>query len=277
MLAETAYGKSSVRLVKVSRHGDRHDLKDLTVSIRFEGEYDQSYTDGDNREVLPTDTMKNTVYALAASHAVGEPEVFGRLLAEHFLERNPRLRRVRIDLAEQAWARIAVGAREHGQAFVRQSAETRSATVQGQGDRITIGAGVKDLVILKSSRSGFAGFLRDAYTTLPEVADRILATALTATWHYRTSDLDFNLTWRAVRNTLLEAFAEHDSRSVQHTLHAMGRAVVDNIDAVTAIRLVMPNKHHLPVDLAELGLQNRHEIFVPTDEPYGLIEATVMR
>lgn len=277
MLAETAYGKSSVRLLKVSRHGDRHDLKDLTVSIRFEGEYDQSYTDGDNREVLPTDTMKNTVYALAASHSVGEPEAFGRVLAEHFLERNPRLRRVRIDLTEQAWGRIAVGAREHGQAFVRQSAEARSATVQGQGDRITIGAGVKDLVILKSSRSGFTGFLHDAYTTLPDVADRILATALTATWHYRTSDLDFNLTWRAVRNTLLEAFGEHDSRSVQHTLHAMGRAVVDNVDAVTAIRLVMPNKHHLPVDLTPLGLQNRNEIFVPTDEPYGLIEATVMR
>ena len=277
MLAETAYGKSSVRLVKVSRHGDRHDLKDLTVSIRFEGEYDQSYTDGDNREVLPTDTMKNTVYALAASNSVGEPEVFGRVLAEHFLVRNPRLRRVRIDLTEQAWGRITVGAREHGQAFVRQSAEARAATVQGQGDRITIGAGVKDLVILKSSRSGFTGFLRDAYTTLPDVADRILATALTATWHYRTSDLDFNLTWRAVRNTLLEAFGEHDSRSVQHTLHAMGRAVVDNVDAVTAIRLVMPNKHHLPVDLTPLGLQNRNEIFVPTDEPYGLIEATVMR
>ena len=277
MLAETAYGKSSVRLVKVSRHGDRHDLKDLTVSIRFEGEYDQSYTDGDNREVLPTDTMKNTVYALAATNSVGEPEAFGRVLAEHFLERNPRLRRVRIDLTEQAWGRIAVGAREHGQAFVRQSAEARSATVQGQGDRITIGAGVKDLVILKSSRSGFTGFLRDAYTTLPDVADRILATALTATWHYRTSDLDFNLTWRAIRNTLLEAFGEHDSRSVQHTLHAMGRAVVDNVDAVTAIRLVMPNKHHLPVDLTPLGLQNRNEIFVPTDEPYGLIEATVMR
>ena len=277
MIAETAYGKSSVRLVKVSRHGDRHDLKDLTVSIRFEGEYDQSYTDGDNREVLPTDTMKNTVYALAATNSVGEPEAFGRVLAEHFLERNPRLRRVRIDLTEQAWGRIAIGAREHGQAFVRQSAEARSASVQAQGDRITIGAGVKDLVILKSSRSGFAGFLRDAYTTLPDVADRILATALTATWHYRTSDLDFNLTWRAVRNTLLEAFGEHDSRSVQHTLHAMGRAVVDNVDAVTAIRLVMPNKHHLPVDLQRLGLQNRNEIFVPTDEPYGLIEATVTR
>jgi urate oxidase len=277
MLAETAYGKSSVRLVKVSRHGDRHDLKDLTIAIRFEGEYDQSYTRGDNRDVLPTDTMKNTVYALAAKHSVEEPEAFGRVLAEHFLERNARLRRVRIDLTEQPWGRICVGAREHGQTFVRQGAESRSATVQGQGDQISIGAGVKDLVILKSSRSGFTGFLRDEYTTLPDVADRILATALTATWRYRTADLDFNLTWRAVRSTMLETFAEHNSQSVQHTLHAMGQAVLDNVDAVTAVRLVMPNKHHLPVDLSRLGLENRNEIFVPTDEPYGLIEASLIR
>jgi urate oxidase len=277
MLAETAYGKSSVRLVQVSRHGDRHDLKDLTVAIRFEGEYDQSYTDGDNRDVLPTDTMKNTVYALAARHPVEDPETFGRLLAEHFLERNPRLRRVRIDLTEHQWGRIAVKAREHGQAFVRHGSESRTATVQGEGDQFTIGAGVSDLVILKSSHSAFAGFLRDEYTTLPDVADRILATALTATWRYRTADLDFNLTWRAVRTTLLEAFAEHDSRSVQHTLHDMGRAVLDNVEAVTGVRLVMPNKHHLPVDLSRLGLENRSEIFVPTDEPYGLIEATILR
>ena len=149
--------------------------------------------------------------------------------------------------------------------------------MQGQGDRITISAGVSDLVILKSSHSGFSAFLRDEYTTLPDVADRILATAMTATWRYRTADLDFNLTWRAVRSTMLETFAEHDSQSVQHTLHAMGQAVLDNVDAVTAVRLVMPNKHHLPVDLSRLGLENRNEIFVPTDEPYGLIEATVLR
>ena len=277
MLAGTAYGKSSIRLVQVSRHGDRDDLKDFTVAIRFEGEYDQCYTDGDNRDVLPTDTMKNTVYALAARHPIEEPETFGRVLAEHFLERNPRLRRVRIDLTEHHWGRIAVKAREHGQAFVRHGTESRTATVQGEGDQFTIGAGVSDLVILKSSHSAFSGFLRDEYTTLPEVADRILATALTATWRYRTADLDFNLTWRAVRTTLLEAFAEHDSRSVQHTLHDMGRAVLDKVEAVTGVRLVMPNKHHLPVDLSRLGLENRNEIFVPTDEPYGLIEATILR
>jgi len=277
MLAETAYGKSSIRLVKVSRRGDRHDLKDLTIAIRFEGEYDQSYTEGDNRGVLPTDTMKNTVYALAAQTAADEPDAFGLALARHFLDRNPRLARVRVDVTEHPWGRITVGNHEHGQAFIRQGSESRTATIHGDRATVTAGAGISDLVVLKSSHSAFAGFMRDEYTTLADTEDRLLATSLTATWRYRDLGLEFGQTWRAVRQTLLETFAEHDSRSVQHTLHAMGQAVLASVEGVTAIRLVMPNKHHLPFDLARVGLQNRNEIFVPTDEPFGLIEATLVR
>ena len=154
--------------MKVSRRGDRHDLTDLTVAIRFEGDYEQSYTDGDNTDVLPTDTMKNTVYALAAQEAIDEPDAFGLMLARHFLDRNPRLARVRIELTEHPWGRIIVGNREHGQAFVRQGGESRSATIEGDRTRVTAGAGVSDLVVLKSSRSAFAGFLRDEYTTLAD-------------------------------------------------------------------------------------------------------------
>jgi urate oxidase len=277
MLAETAYGKSSVRLVKVSRRGDRHDLRDMTVAVRFQGDYDQSYTEGDNSGVLPTDTMKNTVYALAAREPVDEPEAFGLSLARHFLEHNSRLRRVRIDIAEHPWGRISIGDREYGHAFVRHGPESRSATIQCERQRVTIGAGISDLLIIKSARSAFAGFLRDAYTTLPDTTDRLLATSMTATWQYRDAEVDFGLTWRVVRQTLLEAFAEHDSKSVQHTLYAMGRAAIDSVDAVMAIHLVMPNRHHLPVDLSRLGLDDRNEIFVPTEEPYGLIEATIVR
>jgi urate oxidase len=261
----------------VTRHGDRHDLKDLTVAIRFEGDYDTSYTEGDNSSVLPTDTMKNTVYALAAKEPVDDPEQLGLLLGRHFLNGNPRLQKVHIDLAEHPWGRITIGNREHGQAFVREGQESRAATIECERGRTSVGAGVSDLVILKSSNSAFTGFLRDEYTTLPESTDRLLATSLTATWRYRDHDIDFGATWRVVKQTLLEAFAEHESQSVQHTLHAMGQAVLLSVDAVTAVRLVMPNKHHLPVDLARLGLQNRNEIFVPTDEPHGLIEATIVR
>jgi urate oxidase len=277
MLAGTAYGKSDVRLVKVTRHGDRDDLIDLTVAVRFEGDYDESYTNGDNHGVLPTDTMKNTVYALAASAPVQSPEEFGLRLCRHFMERNGRLSRIRIDLSEQAWGRIVVGAREHGQAFARDGGATRTAAVQQDRSKVRVGAGVTDLVILKSAKSAFSGFMRDEYTTLPDTSDRLLATSLTATWQYWDGDVEYGQTWRAIRTTLLEAFADHDSRSVQHTLHAMAQSVLDNIDAVTAVHLVMPNKHHLPIDLSRLGLQNRNEIFVPTAEPYGLIEATLVR
>ena len=277
MLAESAYGKSSIRLVQVSRRGTQHSLRDLTVAIRFEGEYDASYTAGDNQDVLPTDTMKNTVYALAADQTLTDPELFGVRLAEHFIGRNSRLKKVRIDLTEHSWQPITVGGRNHGQSFMRRGPETRTATVKGSRDRIKVGAGLNDLMVLKSAGSAFAGFPRDEFTTLPETHDRLLATSMTATWQYASVDTDFGPRWHAIKQTLLESFAEHDSQSVQHTLYAMGQAVLDASDEVTAIRLVMPNKHHLPIDLTKFGRENRNEIFVATEEPYGLIEATLTR
>lgn len=263
--------------MQVSRRGDRHELRDLTVAVRFEGDYDMSYTEGDNSDVLPTDTMKNTVYALAARERVQQPESFGLALGQHFMERNPRLQRVRVDLTDHGWSHIPIGDREHGQSFVRRGPDTRSArvTTDRQGSAVT--AGVAGLVILKSSHSAFGGFPRDEFTTLPETQDRLLATSLTATWTYRDAEADFGSSWSAVRAALLEAFANHDSLSVQHTLHAMGQTVLDTVDAVETITLVMPNRHHLPVDLSRFGLENRNEIFVATEEPHGLIEATLSR
>jgi urate oxidase len=277
MLAQSAYGKSGIRLVQVTRGADRHELREITVAIQFQGRFDESYTDGDNSMVLPTDTMKNTVYAFAAREPVKAPESFGLSLARHFLERNPRLTRVRIDLTEHPWNRVPQGERSSPHAFIRTGPETRTASISAHRKRTVVGAGVADLLILKSAHSAFSGFPRDEYTTLPETRDRLMATSLTSTWRYRSPDMDFGLAWRAVRTTLLDVFAEHHSESVQQTLYAMGQAVLDRIEDVTAIRLVMPNKHHLPVDLSRFGLENRNEIFVPTDEPYGLIEATLVR
>ena len=292
MLTQTSYGKSRIRLVRVTRHGgpstssgssrassrdDRHELRDLTVAVAFEGSYDTSYTDGDNRDVLPTDTMKNTVYALAGREGVGEPEAFGLLLGRHFIERNPKLTRVTIDLTEHAWGGIIVGAREHGQAFVRRGPDTRTARIVTDRAGVAITAGIADLIIMKTSHSGFAGYPRDEFTTLPETNDRLLATSMTTTWTYGDTDVEFAPTYLTVRKTLLEAFAEHDSLSVQHTLYAMGQSVLDSIDVVQSITLEMPNRHHLPIDLTRLGLENRNEVFVATEEPHGLIKATLSR
>jgi urate oxidase len=277
MLAQSAYGKSRVRLVQVCRRGDRHDLRDLTVAIQFKGHYDEAYTDGDNSGVLPTDTMKNTVYALAAQQPIVAPERLGLSLAERFLDRNPRLTRARIDLTEHLWKRLSEPGRTASHAFLRRGPETRTAAIARSRRKTLVGAGIADLLILKSADSAFDNFIRDEYTTLPETRDRILATSLTATWQYSEVDLDFTAVWHAVRQTLLDVFAGHKSESVQHTLYAMGQAVLDSVVDVRAIHLLMPNKHHIPFELSKLGLENRNEIFVPTDEPHGLIEATLVR
>ena len=276
-LSETSYGKSRVRLVRVTRHGDRHEVRDFTVAVAFEGNYDTSYTDGDNTDVLPTDTMKNTVYALAARDGVGEPETFCQTLGRHFVDRNPKLERAIVDIVDHGWSRISVGTREHGQAFVRRGPELRTARAVTESRDVAVSAGITDLVIMKTSHSAFEGFPRDELTTLPETKDRLFVTSLTANWTYADDDLDFGVVFHSVRSTLLETFAQHDSLSVQHTLFAMGRVVLDTVDPVRSIRLEMPNRHHLPIDLTRFGMENRNEVFVATEEPHGLITATLSR
>jgi urate oxidase len=276
-LTDTSYGKSRIRLVRVTRRGDRHAVRDFTVAVAFEGRYDTSYTHGDNADVTPTDTMKNTVYALAARDGVGEPEAFGLALARHFIDRNPKLDRVVIDVTDHGWDRISLGDREDGSSFVRRGPELRTARVSTDRQRSTITAGITDLLIMKTSKSAFAGFPRDEFTTLPETLDRLFVTSLTATWSYVDEEIDFAAMFSSVRTTLLESFAQHDSLSVQHTMHAMGQVVLDTIEAVTSIRLEMPNRHHLPVDVSKFGMKDRNEVFVATEEPHGLIKATLSR
>ena len=277
MLVESAYGKSRVRLVQVARHGDRHDLSDLTIAIRFQGDYDESYADGDNRNVLPTDTMKNTVYALAARSGIQEPEAFALQLSRHFLDRNPELSEVRIDVSARSWSRVRANGREDSQTFIGRGPDVRTVSVIGTPTVSMLSAGVADVLLMKTSRSAFTNFRRDEFTTLPDTTDRLFATSLTATWQYLDSDIKFGLLWRSVQQILLDTFALHESESVQHTMYAMGEAVLASVPDVASIHLVMPNKHHLPVDVSRFGLQNKNEVFVATDEPYGLIEARIAR
>lgn len=278
ILAENNYGKSRVRMIRVSRHGDRHEIQELTVKITFEGNFEAAHAEGDNSAVLPTDTMKNTVYALAKDTRVNEEiEAFAQRLATHFLKDNEALARVTIEIAESQWNRIDVAGKPHRHSFVRGSEEKRVVTVRATQDQISISSGVEDLVILKTTASGFEGFKKDRLTTLKEADDRILATSVKATWSYTDPAVACRALWRGVRQSILEAFAEHESRSVQHTIHAIGESVLNNFEEVNEISLSLPNKHCLVVDLAQFGLTNRNEIFLPIDEPHGLIEATIRR
>jgi len=184
---------------------------------------------------------------------------------------------VRIDLAARNWTRVRANGRDDGQTFIGRGPDMRTASVVGTPTVSSVSAGVADLLLMKTSRSAFTDFRRDEYTTLPDTTDRLFATSLTATWQYRDPDIEFGLVWRSVQQTLLESFAQHESASVQHTMYAMGEAVLATAPDVSSIHLVMPNKHHLAVDVSRFGVQNRNEIFVATDEPHGLIEATIAR
>lgn len=276
-LVANNYGKSRVRLVGVTRTGPQHNIKDISVDIQFEGDFDAVHTRGDNSKVLPTDTMKNTVYALAAQHPVGEIEHFGTRLVSHFLGNNPQVSAVRVNISEHLWSRIPAERKPHPTAFVSAGNERRTAVVTGSRQRTTVSAGIEDLLVLRTAGSAFDGFAKDRYTTLPETRDRVFATTVKAEWDYRVEDASFGLCWRTVRDALLETFASHPSESVQHTLYAMAEAALERCDQLSEIRLSMPNKHHLIFDVSRFGIENRNEVFVPTDEPYGLIEASLRR
>ncbi len=276
-LAWNAYGKAAVRLVKVDRRAVAHELHDLTVEVQLQGEFGPAHTAGDNAQVLPTDTMKNTVYALARQGPVDPPEEFGERLARHFLGACPAARRAVLALAVHRWDRTGAGDEPDPHAFVRGPAERRLATVTMDETGVAVEAGLDGLGLLKTTGSGFAGFLRDAFTTLNETDDRILATDVEAHWRYAGPLRDYTAAWNAVRASLVETFARQQSASVQHTLYAMAEAALARRGEVSEIRLVLPNRHHLLVDLAPFGLDNPNEIFVATREPYGRIEAVIAR
>lgn len=277
-LAHNNYGKSRVRLMKVARHGDLHELQEVTVNVAFEGEFTEVHTVGDNSPVLPTDTMKNTVYALAhQTQEIEEIENFARRLADYFLTHNPHATRVIIEIAEHAWTRIAVEDQPHPHSFTKSGDEKRTTMVSATRDAATIESGIEDLIVLKTTQSGFAGFIKDRYTTLPETTDRIFATSINAFWRYARPDAATGDAWRGVRQTILETFAGHDSLSVQHTLYAMGEAVLEKFPDVAEIYFSLPNIHCLPVNVLRFGLENDNRIFMPTSEPHGLIEARLTR
>jgi urate oxidase len=272
------YGKSRVRLIKVDRSSARHELQNLTVNIALEGDFEAIHTLGDNSLCLPTDTMKNTVYALAGQTLEIEGiEAFGQRLAAHFLTNNPQISRVVLDMFETLWKRMKFDGVDHDHSFIKGSAEKHTTKIAATRESVTVESGIEDLIVLKTTRSGFVGFIKDALTTLPETTDRIFSTAMKATWRYaRPADAKSDA-FQAIRQTILRTFAEHDSLSVQHTLYAMGEAVLDQFSQVEEISFSLPNIHCLPIDMTKFGQENDNRIFVPTDEPHGLIEARLAR
>ena len=277
VLGESGYGKSDIRLVKVKRDTSWHEVTDVRVDVALTGDFKAAYVEGYNAGLLATDTMRNTVYALAKDHLTGNIEDFGIKLVEHFLEAGPKVEHARIRFVEHLWDRIVVDGEEHEHSFVR-AAGKRTAMVEGGASGVALEAGLDDMLVLKTTNSGWKGFLRERYTTLPETNDRILSTVVNADWtYYDGTDVDFGVVWRGVREQILVTLTDHYSPSVQNTLYRMGKAVLERFSEIEKIHLSLPNRHHIPYDLQRFGLENEGEVFHADPEPYGLIEGTVER
>lgn len=277
-LAENRYGKSRVRLVQVKRHHDRHDFREWTVQVLLEGDFASCFEDGNNSKILPTDTMKNTVYWLARTSSASSMEDFSKELVDFLLNRNPQVSRAEVSVWEKTWERLQTRGKPHPTAFVQSSGESQMTKVaRVQGGAFLVSSGLKNLVIMKTAGSAFEGYIKDPLTTLPETSDRLFGTAVRATWSYSAWDLAFASLRTKIREMLLTVFADHESKSVQHTLYAMANRVLEAVPEVDEITLTMPNKHCLLVDLSRFGQDNPNEIFVPVDEPRGYIEARIRR
>jgi urate oxidase len=279
-LGENRYGKSRIRLVTVRREDGHHDLRDLTVDVALEGDFAAAHVAGDNAGVIATDTMKNTVYAFATDRLTGSPESFGLGLARHF-GAAPQVSRALVGIREHGWSRIDTPAGPAPDAFLRSGPAVRVAEVSVARETALVVAGVEDLTVLKTTKSGFVGFERDRYTTLAETDDRIMATKVSATWAYgpaaNDDGFDFDGSHERAVERLLTTFAEHVSPSVQTSIWVMATAMLAADPAIEWVRMVLPNLHHWTVDLGPFGLENRGEVFIPTTEPHGLIDATVRR
>lgn len=271
------YGKSRVRVLKVLREGAAHTIKELEVAVALEGDFESSFTSGDNRKVAATDTIKNTINVLAHRHLGGENERFARRLARHFVEKYPQVHKATVQAVERVWGRMEIDGMPHPHSFLQsESAQPFTHVIVTANDE-TIESGIENLLVLKSAGSGFEGFPRCEFTTLPETRDRIFATALTATWTFLAPPKNYVESNRAIVEAMLRPFAENYSPSVQTTLFEMGEAALAACAEISKIHLAMPNKHCLLLNLQPFGIENRNELFVPTDEPAGQIEATVAR
>ena len=277
-LAHHRYGKAANRLVRIVRETDRHEIRDLTVDIALHGDFERSYTESDNTDMPATDSMKNSVYALAQEHLTGSIEDYGAVIAKELTATGPLVAGATVHLVEHPWTRLPGGADGHDHAWRRDSSGDHEAWVTWDGSSVHVEAGIGDLFVLKSTQSGWSNFQDDKFRTLADTDDRILATIVSARWVYGDgAQLDYQATWEAILALVVERFADHFSTSVQATIYRICGAVLEAFESVEEITMTLPNRHHLRYDLEPFGQENPNVVFVATSEPYGLIEATVAR
>ena len=284
-LVENRYGKRGVRLMKITRHAHGNEVHEWTVAVLLRGDFADAHISGDNSKLLSTDTMKNTVYWVARQSTAATPEEYAIELIDYLLERNLQVSSAEVQIEAHLWKRLTVDGQPHPDTFMHGSNEvqtvrverTRAAEGASSTGSVRVRAGLSGMHLLKTAHSAFSGFIRDPLTSLAETEDRVFGTIVDAEWQYDESSLDYAAVRTSARELLLRIFANHHSKSVQHTLYAMAESVLEACPAIEEIGITMPNKHCLLIDLARFGGDNPNKIFVPTDEPHGYIQARVRR
>ncbi len=286
VLGPHQYGKAENRIVRIYRDSPRHEIHDVNVSTALRGSFDAAHLVGDQSDVLPTDTQKQTAYSYAKEKGLESIEDYGLVLARHFVDDVEPVSGARIEIEEYAWERVLVDGSEHDFTFLRKGQETRTAaiTIEGKGSaqKAWVIGGFKDLVILKTTGSEFHDFLEDEYTLLQPTSDRIMATSLVAQWRFFSpdgsfGDIDWEGTYAGIKQIMVSTFATVHSLALQQTLYEMGKAVLEAYPFLAEIRMSAPNKHHFLYDLSPFGVSNDNEVFNADDRPYGLIQASVLR
>lgn len=277
-LGENHYGKSRVRVMKVMRHETHHAMKEWNVRVLLHGDFESCFTAGDNCRILPTDTMKNTVYSLARESQAATLEEFAIELVEYLLANNPQVIKASAEVEEKSWEPVLIDGIPHPTTYKLGGSELQTTeAVRERGHTLKVTSGIDGLVILKTTKSAFTGYIKDKLTTLPESTDRIFGTRATVTWDYIDGPQNYADARATALATLLKVFADHDSLSVQHTLYDVGEAMLAAVPEIARVKLTMPNLHCNLADLSRFGQDNPNQIFIPIDEPHGYIEAVIER
>lgn len=276
-LISQRHGKGRVRIMRVARGTDRHEVRELTVKAMLHGAFEASYTDADNASVIATDSVKNIVNIVARDHVGAENEDFVDALAACFLDHYPQVSSVEIGTVETRWSRLTVDGRPHDHSFVLDGNGRPTVTLTAMRDTSILASGIDGFAFLKTTRSGWDNYVMDEATTLKGTSDRLLGTSMTASWRWSARPSSFEAANVRVLETAMGVFARTFSPSLQNTLYLMGEAVLEAVPEIAEISMACPNKHYLPIDLSPFGRSSDGQVFTATDEPHGQIECTVGR
>ena len=276
-LVSNTYGKGRVRVMRVHRAGDRHEVRELSVAAMVQGDFARTYTHGDNANALCTDTMKNVINIVAHENPALDKESFCAAVADRLLAKYPQVASANVKAHETKWTRMVFDRSSHLHSFVLDSNGQPFANVTATRHSTAFESGISGFTFLKSTDSGWDKYYKDDYTTLTETRDRICATSMEASWRWQRKPADFDAVNVVLLDSMIAVFAKTYSESVQDSLYRMATAALKAVPDVLDISVACPNKHYIPIDLAPFGLVNSNEVFVPTDEPHGQIECHVGR